>query len=92
MTGLGLFRPNVLAAFEQTPRLLYPLLCGSSAASVIHLRRLAVRAWYAFAHLRQKLLKLYPQEEAQKLAAEAVFSTRAQDALDALVIGHSQAG
>ena len=55
-------------------------------------RRVSVRAWYAFAHLRQKLLKLYPQEEAQKLAAEAVFSTRAQDALDALVIGHSQAG
>ena len=55
-------------------------------------RRISVRAWYAFAQLRQKLLKLYPQPEAQKLAAEAVFSTRAQDALDALVIGRSQAG
>ncbi len=55
-------------------------------------RRVSVRAWYAFAQLRQKLLKLYPQEEAQKLAAEAVFSTRAQDALDALVIGQAQAG
>ena len=54
-------------------------------------RRISVRAWYAFAQLRQKLLKLYPQQEAQKLAAEAVFNTRAQDALDALVIGRSQA-
>ena len=54
-------------------------------------RRVSVRAWYAFAQLRQKLLKLYPQQEAQKLAAEAVFNTRAQDALDALVIGRSQA-
>jgi len=55
-------------------------------------RRISVRAWYAFAQLRQKLLQLYPQEEAQKLAAQAVFSNRSQDALDALVIGHSQAG
>jgi MoxR-like ATPase len=55
-------------------------------------RRISVRAWYAFAQLRLKLSESYSKEEAQKLAAEAVFSTRAQDALDALIIGHSEAG
>ena len=55
-------------------------------------RRISIRAWYAFAQLRQKLVKLYPQEEAQKLAAEAVFNSRSQDALDALAIGNSKEG
>lgn len=55
-------------------------------------RRISVRAWYAFAHLRESLQNGHPQPEAQKLAAEAVFSARAQDALDALMIGQSQPG
>lgn len=55
-------------------------------------RRISVRAWYAFVHLRQKLMKSYSEQEAQQLAATAVFNTRAQDALDALVIGASQGG
>jgi MoxR-like ATPase len=55
-------------------------------------RRISVRAWYAFAQLRQKLMKSYSQAEAQKLAAEAVFNSRSQDALDALAIGKSQEG
>jgi len=55
-------------------------------------RRISIRAWYAFAQLRTKLMKQYTQVEAQKLAAEAVFNSRAQDALDALAIGASQEG
>jgi len=55
-------------------------------------RRISIRAWHAFAQLRQKLLQSYSKQEADKLAAEAVFSARAQDALDALVIGDSEAG
>lgn len=51
-------------------------------------RRISVRAWYAFAQLRQKLMQSMKDEaEAQKIAAEAVFNSRAQDALDALAIG-----
>ena len=55
-------------------------------------RRISIRSWYAFAQLRLRLSKSYSQQEAQQLAATAVFNTRAQDAIDALAIGNSQGG
>ena len=55
-------------------------------------RRICVRAWYAFAQLRKDLTRLHGQEEAQRLAAFAVFNSRAQDALDALTIGKAEVG
>lgn len=55
-------------------------------------RRISVRAWYAFAQLRKDLAQLHGQEEAQRLAALAVFNSRAQDALDALTIGKAEVG
>ena len=55
-------------------------------------RRISIRAWHMFAHLRDKLQKTYAEVEARDLAARAVFSARAQDALDALAIGRSEAG
>jgi MoxR-like ATPase len=55
-------------------------------------RRISVRAWYAFAQLRQRLLQKHDKSEAQMLAATAVFHHRAQDALDALTIAKSEAG
>ena len=54
-------------------------------------RRISVRAWYAFAQLRQQLRRLHGVEEAQRLAALAVFNQRAQDAIDALSIAKSEA-
>jgi MoxR-like ATPase len=55
-------------------------------------RRISVRAWYAFAQLRQQLRRIHGQEDAQRLAAVAVFNSRSQDALDALSIAKSEAG
>lgn len=55
-------------------------------------RRISVRAWHAFAHLREQLVRVHGQEEAQRLAATAVFNSRAQDALDALAIGKAEVG
>ena len=55
-------------------------------------RRVSIRAWYAFAELRRDLVQVHGEVEAQKLAAAAVFNHRAQDALDALAIGKSEAG
>jgi MoxR-like ATPase len=55
-------------------------------------RRISVRAWYAFAQLRQQLRRIHGVEEAQRLAALAVFNQRAQDAIDALSIAKSEVG
>jgi len=55
-------------------------------------RRISVRAWYAFARLRAKLMKSLEEEEAIAFAAQAVFNHRANDALDALKIAKSEAG
>jgi MoxR-like ATPase len=55
-------------------------------------RRISVRAWYAFAQLRKDLAQVHGQEQAQQLAAKAVFNLRAQDALDALAIAKSEVG
>jgi len=55
-------------------------------------RRISVRAWYAFAQLRKQLAQAHGHEEAQRLAAKAVFNSRAQDALDALAIAKAEAG
>jgi MoxR-like ATPase len=55
-------------------------------------RRISVRAWYAFAQLRRELTQAHGEDHAQQLAAAAVFNHRAQDALDALAIGKSEAG
>ena len=55
-------------------------------------RRISVRAWYAFARLREKLMKSLDEEEAIDFAARAVFNTRAGDALDALKIARSDVG
>ena len=55
-------------------------------------RRISVRAWYAFARLREKLMKSLDEEQAVDFAARAVFNSRASDALDALKIAKSEAG
>ena len=55
-------------------------------------RRISVRAWYAFARLREKLMKSLDEEQAVDYAARAVFNSRASDALDALKIAKSEAG
>ena len=55
-------------------------------------RRISVRAWYAFARLREKLMKSLDEEDAIDFAARAVFNSRAGDALDALKIAKSEAG
>jgi MoxR-like ATPase len=55
-------------------------------------RRISVRAWYAFAQLRQQLQLKHAAKEAQRLAAQAVFHHRAQDALAALTIATSEVG
>ena len=55
-------------------------------------RRISVRAWYAFARLREKLMKSLDEEQAIDFAARAVFNSRAGDALDALKIARSDAG
>ena len=55
-------------------------------------RRISVRAWYAFAQLRKELAQVHGQDQAQQLAAKAVFNLRAQDALDALAIAKSEVG
>ena len=55
-------------------------------------RRISVRAWYAFARLREKLMQSLDEEQAVDYAARAVFNSRASDALDALKIAKSEAG
>jgi MoxR-like ATPase len=55
-------------------------------------RRISVRAWYAFARLRETLMKSRPEEEAVEYAAKAVFNHRANDALDALKIAKAEVG
>ena len=51
-----------------------------------------MRAWYAFARLREKLMQSLDEEQAVDYAARAVFNSRASDALDALKIAKSEAG
>jgi MoxR-like ATPase len=68
------------------------LAAGRTALIDNEERRISVRAWYAFAQLRQDLVQVHGEEQAQQLAAAAVFNHRAQDALDALAIGKSEAG
>ena len=55
-------------------------------------RRISVRAWYAIARMREKLMKSLDEEQAVDFAARAVFNSRAGDALDALKIARSDAG
>lgn len=55
-------------------------------------RRISVRAWYAFARLREKLMQTLDEDEAVEYAAKAVFNSRAGDALDALKIAKSEVG
>jgi MoxR-like ATPase len=55
-------------------------------------RRISVRAWHAFAQLRERLTKSHGPAEALELAAKAVFNTRAPDALDALKIAQTEVG
>jgi MoxR-like ATPase len=55
-------------------------------------RRISVRAWYAFAQLREQLMKGHSPEAALQIAAKAVFNSRAVDALDALKIAATEVG
>jgi MoxR-like ATPase len=55
-------------------------------------RRISVRAWYAFAQLRERLSKGRSPEEALEFAAKAVFNSRALDAIDALKIARTEVG
>jgi MoxR-like ATPase len=55
-------------------------------------RRISIRAWYAFARLRERLTKSLGEEQAVEYAAKAVFNSRAGDALDALKIAKAEVG
>jgi MoxR-like ATPase len=57
-------------------------------------RRISIRAWYAFSALRQALsVKSNLNDgEALKMAAMAVFNTRANEALDALKLAKTKVG
>lgn len=94
---LDRFSVNVLIdrvnpeAIAQLPADLQKVACKTAMLKDEE-RRLSVRAWYAFNALQRSLSSAHGEEDALKIAAQAVFNERANEALDALKLSKTKIG